>query len=238
MNAPRKPQVRMHYRKLGKVRFISHRDMARCWERAVRRARMPIAYTEGFSPRPKMSFGLALPTTFESVAEFIDISLEEPVPLPGLPEVLSECLPEGVDVVDIVSLDQKVESLQQAVVSSEWLLNVLDEVDKVEQWVQQVLDKDEIPITRERKGKERVDDIRPAILSLEVQGADRGADILADLATQPRALRPAELLGALDAEFELLVGRRLNQLIASDGARQDPLSVGAASAPRREVCAS
>jgi radical SAM-linked protein len=70
-------RLRLRYSKLGKVRFVSHRDGARLWERAVRRVGLPVAYTEGFTPRPKLSFGLALPTGAESVAEYIDLDLVE-----------------------------------------------------------------------------------------------------------------------------------------------------------------
>ena len=55
-------RIRFRFSKLGKIRFTSQRDVARMWERALRRARLPLAYTEGFSPRPQISFGLALPT--------------------------------------------------------------------------------------------------------------------------------------------------------------------------------
>ncbi|HVT77145.1 MAG TPA: TIGR03936 family radical SAM-associated protein, partial [Acidimicrobiales bacterium] len=65
-------KLRIRYTKLGKVRWISHRDIARCVERAVRRAKLPVAYSEGFSPRPRIAFGLALPTGAESSAEYLD----------------------------------------------------------------------------------------------------------------------------------------------------------------------
>jgi radical SAM-linked protein len=66
-------RVRLRFAKVGKVRWTSHRDVARMWERALRRIRLPLAYTQGFSPRPKVSFGLALSTGHESVAEYLDI---------------------------------------------------------------------------------------------------------------------------------------------------------------------
>ena len=62
----RRPAVRLRYAKVGKVRWTSHRDAARIWERALRRAGLAVAYTEGFSPRPRLHFGLALPTGYES----------------------------------------------------------------------------------------------------------------------------------------------------------------------------
>jgi hypothetical protein len=68
-------KLRLRFSKLGKVRFTSHRDVARMWERALRRAGLRVAYTGGFSPRPKIAFGLALPTGSESVAEYLDLEL-------------------------------------------------------------------------------------------------------------------------------------------------------------------
>ena len=68
-------KLRIRHTKLGKIRFTSHRDTARHWERAVRRAGLAIAHSSGFTPRPRMSFGLALPTGAESLAEFLDMEL-------------------------------------------------------------------------------------------------------------------------------------------------------------------
>ncbi|MDZ7732520.1 MAG: TIGR03936 family radical SAM-associated protein [Acidimicrobiia bacterium] len=82
-------RVRLRYTKLGRVRFIGHRDVARVWERAWRKARLPIAYSEGFSPRPKMHFGLALSTGYESWAEYVDIDL------PPMPTSSSTRCPGG-----------------------------------------------------------------------------------------------------------------------------------------------
>ena len=68
-------KLRLRHTKVGKIRFTSHRDTARHWERAVRKAGLSVAYSAGFTPRPKMSFGLALPTGAESLAEYLDIEL-------------------------------------------------------------------------------------------------------------------------------------------------------------------
>ena len=69
-------KLRIRYQKLGKVRFTSHRDAARIWERAIRRTGFPVAYSEGFSPRPRLSFGLALSTGHESLADYLDITVD------------------------------------------------------------------------------------------------------------------------------------------------------------------
>ena len=76
-------RIRFRFAKLGKIRFTSQRDVARMWERALRRAGLPLAYTEGFSPRPQLSFGLALPTGCESLAEYLDVALDEDRAGPG-----------------------------------------------------------------------------------------------------------------------------------------------------------
>jgi radical SAM-linked protein len=73
----------VRFTKLGKVRFTSHRDVARLWERALRKAGVPVAYTGGFAPRPRLHFGLALPTGYESHAEYLDVDLTSG--LAGLP---------------------------------------------------------------------------------------------------------------------------------------------------------
>ena len=68
-------KIRIAFSKHGKVRFTSHRDIARIWERALRRSALPVAYSEGFNPRPRLSFGLALSTGHESNGEYIDVDL-------------------------------------------------------------------------------------------------------------------------------------------------------------------
>ena len=101
-------RLRVRYSKLGKVRFISHRDTARVWERTLRRADVPVATSAGYTPRPRLSFGLALPTGAESVAEYLDLELSQPVDLEPLPARLTAALPIGLSVVDVVALADRV----------------------------------------------------------------------------------------------------------------------------------
>jgi radical SAM-linked protein len=236
-------KVRVRYTKEGKVRFTSHRDGARIWERALRRALLPVAYTEGFSPRPKISFGLALPTGYESDAEFLDVDLTlapDAVDLAELPPRLTAALPVGFSTVAVAPLEAGAASLQEAVTSCSWRIELRD-VDgaEVEAAVSRVLAADTVPLVRTRKGHETMDDLRPSILALRVDGTpeDGGPVVLADLATQPRALRPSELLAAcfphvtdtLDLTHRV---RRTHQWIERDGARREPLPVTATSEPR------
>lgn len=244
MSPERKPQVRLRYSKLGKVRFTSHRDMARIWERSVRKVNLPIAYSEGFSPRAKLSFGLALPTVFESEAEYVDLTFKEPVDVEAMVTALSDAAPDGIVVLDAIELHGKVDSLQECVEATVWSLFVDGDVDALTTWSNDVLNADELLVTRERKGKSRTDDVRAAILEISVHSAEGAnvpgatAEIRAELAAKPRALRPLELLGINTPPCTFVLGRRVHQFITPVGARHDPLVVGAAQASHDVSCAS
>jgi radical SAM-linked protein len=231
-------RIRLRYSKHGKVRFTSHRDVARIWERVLRRAELPLARTEGFSPRPKMHFGLALSTGHESLGEYLDVDLRESeadeIDLGMLPERLSPLLPPGIEVEAVSVINRSDPSLQEAVTSCVWRIEVPGQsVDSLTSAVAAMLAADAIPVVRERKGKQVADDLRPGILHLSVLGStpddapETGAVFEAELATQPRSIRPAELLAAFDPP--LPEGRvcRIFQWINEDGATREPLSQGA-----------
>jgi radical SAM-linked protein len=237
-------KVRIRFSKLGKVRFTSHRDVARVWERALRRAEVPVAYSEGFSPRPKLSFGLALPTGGESMAEYLDVDIDEARTAPDLhtlPARLSQILPEGIDVPALVVLPAKPPSLQQAVTACTWRIEVPSTSSAdLAVAAERVLATDRLVVTRERKGKPVTEDVRPAIRSIAVlspPGADSSV-LEAELATQTRSLRPAELLEVLDAPDPAARARRLHQWIEADGTRVEPVALPVAPAPRAERRAS
>jgi radical SAM-linked protein len=115
-------KLRIRYSKLGKIRFTSHRDTANHFERAVRKAQVLLAYSAGFTPRPRMSFGLALPTGGESLAEYLDMELAagytpDPVELGAW---LAAELPVGYEVAAVAELAQGSPSLQEDVVACTW----------------------------------------------------------------------------------------------------------------------
>src|SRR5947209_6722529 len=162
-------RVRVRFAKLGKVRWTSHRDVARMWERAFRRTDLPLAYTGGFSPRPKISFGLALPTGHESVAEYLDVELEEGMrPDPAdLVDPLSDALPAGVEATGAVDLAPGAGSLQEAVTSCTWDIEVTGAAaDAVAELAASATAAESLVVTRVRKGREVTDDLRPAVVSV------------------------------------------------------------------------
>jgi radical SAM-linked protein len=232
--------IRLRYAKEGKVRWTSHRDAARIWERALRRAGLAVAYTEGFSPRPRLHFGLALPTGYESDVELLDVDLvEQPAAASDLPARLTSALPPGFAVTAVAVLDGGEPSLQQEVTSCSWRIELRQVTPaRSATAVATALAASTLPLARSRKGHETLDDLRPGVLALcvETTTQDGPPVLLADLATQPRALRPSELLAACFPEVAETIDithrvRRTHQWIERDGARREPLPVPATSQP-------
>ena len=217
-------KVRISYRKLGKVRFLGHLDMARLWERGLRKAAVPVAMSAGFTPRPKVSFGLALPTGAESVVELFDVTLDDDpddddgVDHERLQSSLSGAMPPGIDVLDVDSASPLVWSLQEDVTATTWVM-AIDSASQNEMYdrVSEVVDAPEIWIERERKGERRRDDVRPGVLDLRVVTRDdwsSASDIAtwaddvarlssnvqfveATLTTSGRGVRPTEMAEVL-----------------------------------------
>ena len=245
-------RVRLRYCRVGKVRWTSALDTARIWERALRRVGLPLAYTAGFSPRPKIAFGLALPTGHESTAEFVDLDLDEArvddtFAVSALPPALSAALPAGFDVTAAAHVEDREQSLQHQVTSCRWEIEAAGVTPtELEELIAVALSAESLMVTRTRKGREVVDDIRPSIHHLaplpvhaaQIEptafgGALLEAELFTTLPGQPRSVRPTELLRGLKTDLELGLVRRTHQWIERDGARQEPLAA-ATDAPHAE----
>lgn len=221
-------RVRFRFAKLGRVRWTSHRDVARMWERGLRRCRLPVSYTGGFSPRPQLSFGLALPTGCESVAEFLDAAFDADLEAGELPARLNPHLPHGVSVTAAARIEDRAPSLQEEVTSCTWDIEVPDvPLEVLQAALDRVLAAATLPVQRERKGRHMVDDLRPSVLSLHAAASGAGSRLHAELATRPRGVRPAELAEALGLELGL--ARRTCQWIERSGSRREPLIAPAVS---------
>ena len=226
-------KVRIRYSKLGKVRFVGNLDVTRIWERSLRKAAVPVAYSTGFSPRPRLSFGLALPLAAGSLAEYVDIEFATELPLEGLAGRLSESLPVGFDVMALAEKFPGQVSLQEDVVACDWELELQGiSAAQAAEAVAGALSAPELLLERERKGERSTDNIRPAIESLELRPTERVL-IGARLVTVGRGLRPAELVGVLfpqagDIADTVRSVLRTEQWVERDGARRELLPVPAA----------
>ncbi len=223
--------VRFKYTKYGKVRWIGHRDVARALERSFRVVQLPLAFSEGFSPRPRVSFGLALSTGHESDGEYVDLVLAEPRHTEALLEPLTDALPHGMAVIGGAELVDRAPALQEAVTSVAWRVDVVRadgsviDADELRAVIAAAEGRDALPTERRRKGRVVVEDVRPVIRHLAVldERAPSGAPVVEmELHTQPRSAKPGEVLAAIGnlAEVRAL---RTHQWIERDGARLEPL---------------
>jgi radical SAM-linked protein len=223
--------VRMRYAKHGKVRFVGHRDVARAFERAFRIVGLPLSFTLGFSPRPKVSFGLALSVGHESDAEFLDVELREPIELDDLPEALTDALPEGIEVTGVAALADRAPALQEAVSAVEWQIEVTAPDGGapaplvVARLVAAAIAAPSLTVLRTRKGREAEEDIRPALRRIDVRGAsEHGVVLEVEVSTHPVSVRAGEILAALGGELVERRVLRTGQWIERGGARLEPLA--------------
>src|SRR5512144_2117533 len=119
-------RIRITFAKQGALRYTGHLDLHRLWERAARRAELPLAYSQGFHPQPKMNIAAALPLGFSSRCEVLDMRLEHEIPLEGLREKLQDTLPTGIQITSIESVDEKLPALQTLVAAAEYEVTLTD----------------------------------------------------------------------------------------------------------------
>jgi radical SAM-linked protein len=239
--AEERRRLRLRFSKAGKIRFTSHRDVARMWERALRRSGLPVAYSQGFVPHPLVSFGLALPTGCESDGEYLDVRLGAAppgeTPVAELPAALTAVLPDGIEVQVAAFVADTEGSLQQEVASCTWELEVLSvPSEELADRVEKLLATPVLMVRRERKGRPTDDDVRPAILALST--TDSHGHLQAELATRPLGVRPGDLVTALGTGAVLGRARRTHQWIERDGARFEPLpwsGPGTGDAPQQDA---
>jgi len=159
-------RIQITFTKQGALRYIGHLDLHRLWERAARRADLPLAYSQGFHPQPKMSIAAALPLGFSSRCEVLDMRLERDIPLDGLRDKLQLTLPSGIQVLSIEQTDDHGPALQTQVLSAEYEVHLTESVDgsDLKRKVDSVMDSESI--IRTRRGKEY--DLRPLVEQLKM----------------------------------------------------------------------
>ncbi|MFI5974858.1 TIGR03936 family radical SAM-associated protein [Streptomyces sp. NPDC051452] len=202
-------RIRLRYTKRGRLRFTSHRDFQRAFERALRRAEVPMAYSAGFTPHPKVSYANAAPTGTGSEAEYLEIALTAPREPETLRVLLDESLPAGLDIVEAV--EARTSGLADRLTASVWELR-LDGVDPLdaERAVKAFIEADTVEVRRTTKNGVRTFDARPAVVNLETHRpqADRPTDqpcaILRLVVRHVTpAVRPDDVLSGLRAVADL-----------------------------------
>jgi radical SAM-linked protein len=196
-------RIRITFAKQGALRYTGHLDLHKLWKRAARRAELPLAYSQGFHPQPKMNIAAALPLGFSSRCEVMDMKLEHEIQLQGLRERLQQTLPTGIQVLHVESADERAPALQTQVTSAEYQVTLTESIDESElkRKIDSVMESESI--IRERRGK--MYDLRPLIeaLTLTPSPNGRGEKIFMRLAAREGATgRPEEVLDTLGIAFE------------------------------------
>jgi radical SAM-linked protein len=190
-------RIRITFSKQGALRYTGHLDLHKLWERAVRRAELPLAYSQGFHPQPKMNLAAALPLGFSSRCEVLDMRLERDIALEGLRERLNGTLPSGIQVLSVEQAEERAPALQTQVVSAEYEVRMIESSfgAEVKRRIELVMESESI--LRSRRGKEY--DLRRLIEALDVW-EDK---IVMKLAAREGATgRPEEVLDVLGIAFE------------------------------------
>ena len=200
-------RLRLRYTKRGRLRFSSHRDIARAFERALRRAEVPMAYSAGFSPHPKISWVGAAPTGVASEAEYVEIGLARRVEPEALRTALDASLPAGLDVEEAVEAPPAT-SLPDRVQASSWRIRLPGVTPEVAaQAVEAFLAAEQVLVERLTKAGRRELDARAAVERLAVTtslaGSDRCAILLLVVRHVTPAVRPVDVLSGLLAVADL-----------------------------------
>jgi radical SAM-linked protein len=185
----------VRYAKRGRLRFTSHRDFSRAFERALVRARIPMAYSSGFNPHPRISYAGASPTGAASEAEYLEIGLAERVDPEQLARDLDESLPDGLDVLEVVEATPG--GLADRLAASRWQIDLPLPVDEVAPAVRAFLDRSTVSVERMTKKGLRTFDSRAAVLALDVSSYAEGSRLVVVLRHTEPAVRPDDVLSGL-----------------------------------------
>lgn len=202
-------RVRITFAKQGSLRFIGHLDLHRLWERAMRRADLPLAYSQGFHPQPKISLAAALPLGFSSRSEVLDVRLNEELSVTDISTRLQESLPPDIQIINVQMVDERLPALQTQVLSAAYNAHLTEPVDGsvLTRNVEALMMSESL--IRERRGKSY--DLRPLIEMLSVITEANGKVWLKmTLSAREGATgRPEEVLAALGIEPETVRVERI-----------------------------
>lgn len=195
-------RARITFTKQGALRYTGHLDLHRLWERAMRRADLPLSYSQGFHPQPKISIAAALPLGFSSRAEVVDVRFNEEISTEEIASRLKDNLPVDIKVAKVEGVDERAPALQTQVRSAKYEVHLTEPVDKSDltRKVGELMMSESLP--RERRGKSY--DLRPLIETLDVVTEANGkVSLRMTLSARDGATgRPEEVLNMLDIEPE------------------------------------
>jgi radical SAM-linked protein len=214
----------INFTKDAPLRFLSHLDLLRLWQRALRRSKLPVAYSAGFNPHQRLSFASALAVGATSGDEYLEILFTEPVTADGLHH-LEQSLPEGMRIIGRRDVEPGVAPLMSLVGAVRWQVCLEKDMFPVNA-VEELLSAASLPVEREGKKGKKTLDIRPLIYNLELHKKDRGYTLSMLLQTGgDGGARPMEILTLLGLAQERLELHRAALYIRVGSCLQSPMTV-------------
>lgn len=196
-NLPIKQRLYIRFGKFDALIYTSNLDVAKTWERVLRRADLPILYSQGFNTRPRIILASALPLGISSECEILDVSMREPIALEGLVERIQATSPAGLHIYDIYEVPVRNGTLPTRVRSSEYRVHFEDGIDRtdLQARIDKLISSDTMLKTKEVKGKPLSVNVRPLVYDLRI---DEAGDLIAHLAVGDRGnVRPDEVLAEM-----------------------------------------
>ena len=195
-------RIRITFSKNEAMRYTGHLDLQRAWERTFRRARLPLAYTQGFHPQARLNLACALPLGFTSQCELLDAWLEGSSPLPEIHLALEAAAPPGFTILEVVEVEPRLPALQTQVIAAEYTLTLLEAVPDLEKRIDRLKGSPSLP--RERRGKPY--DLRPLVEQITPLPPDEAGMPRFHLrltAREGATGRPEEVLAVLEIPLEM-----------------------------------
>lgn len=192
-------RIRVVFAKTEVMRFTSHLDLYRAWERLLRRAGVELVFSQGFNPRPKLQLAAPLPLGITSQCEIIDFWLTDPPDnLQQLTSTLVSAQPPGIEIMSLEAVDNAAPTLQKKVIAAEYQVVLCDQMSQIEKKIDRLLDEEEI--VREKRGKSY--NLRPLINHLSVDKTSPEHILMQLDAREGSTGRPEEVLRALEIQPE------------------------------------
>ena len=194
-------RIRITFAKTEAMRYTGHLDLQRAWERTFRRARLPLAYSQGFHPQARLNLACALPLGFTSQCELLDAWLEAPLQVDDILGALVKAAPPGIDLTHLEELTERLPALQTQVISAEFVVTLLDAYPDLADRLEKLIASTSLP--RVRRGKDY--DLRPLIETIVIlpPGDDGKQRFHLRLSAREAATgRPEEVLAVLDIPLE------------------------------------
>jgi radical SAM-linked protein len=225
----------VQYKKEERVKYISHLDLMRTVHRALRRAKIPVAFSKGYNPQPRVAFAPPLSVGMTSQGEYLDIILDSPFAPEMFCQEMNKVLPKGITMLNGIIVDDSLPSLMSLIQRALYSINIYPSIEDFTTEVERFLEQREITIKKKTKKGERYMDIRPMIHRLELANhADSKGLVIKTIlsAGSMESLNPRQMLHAMFSFIDIegnynaiLAIHRMDMYLYQDGKWITPLEL-------------